>query len=222
MLSWTGCNRQPNPSKKLQITKKEPTKSISLTKEKEKTETDFQLTDKNAIPFFSKYAKENPENKVRIITSYGNIDILLYKNTPYHRANFVYLTKQNYFDGTFFHRIVKDFIIQGGNSDRKSTSQKRRRIGKYLLPPDTKKVNRHHRGVISMPSSEIDNPHKLASPYEFFIVQKKDGAYHLDGNYTAFGKVISGMGVVDKIAYLPADSREWPIDNVVIKTEIIE
>ena len=73
-----------------------------------------------------------------------------------------------------------------------------------------------------MPSSEIDNPHKLASPYEFFIVQKKEGAYHLDGNYTAFGKVISGMGVVDKIAYLPADSREWPIDNVVIKTEIIE
>ena len=56
-----------------------------------------------------------------------------------------------------------------------------------------------------MPSSEIENPHKLASPYEFFIVQKKDGAYHLDGNYTVFGKVIKGMSVVDIIANLETD-----------------
>ncbi|MDG1761313.1 MAG: peptidylprolyl isomerase [Flavobacteriaceae bacterium] len=222
IFGWMGCNQQPNSPKKAQITKKEPSKSVLVKKEKEKSEARFQLTDKNAIPFFNQYAKDNPENNVRIITSYGNIDIELYKNTPYHRANFVYLTKQKYFDGTFFHRIVKDFIIQGGNSDRKSTSQKRRRIGKYLLPPDTQKGNQHHRGVISMPSSEIDNPHKLASPYEFFIIQKKDGAYHLDGNYTAFGKVTSGMHIVDKIAHLPADRREWPIDNVVIKTELIE
>ena len=64
--------------------------------------------------------------------------------------------------------------------------KKRSEIGKYLLPPDTNKGYKHHRGVISMPSSEIENPYKLASPYEFFIVQKKDGAYHLDKNYTAF------------------------------------
>ena len=50
-----------------------------------------------------------------------------------------------------------------------------------------------------MPSSEIENPHKLASPYEFFIVNQSPGAYHLDGNYTVFGKVIKGMDVVDKI-----------------------
>ena len=76
---------------------------------------------------------------------------------------------------------------------------KRKSIGRYLLPPDTKKGYKHHRGAISMPSSEIENPHKLASPYEFFIVQKKDGAYHLDGNYTVFGKVLEGMEFVDKI-----------------------
>ena len=75
----------------------------------------------------------------------------------------------------------------------------RKSIGRYLLPPDIKKGYKHHRGAISMPSSEIENPHKLASPYEFFIVQKKDGAYHLDGNYTVFGKVIDGMDKVDKI-----------------------
>ena len=73
-----------------------------------------------------------------------------------------------------------------------------------------------------MPSSEIENPYKLASPYEFFIVQKKDGAYHLDGDYTAFGKVINGMSVVDKIANLKTDKREWPIENVRFKTLIIK
>lgn len=179
------------------------------------------MNDKNAIPFFYKYAKKNRENKVRIITKYGNIDILLYDNTPYHRANFVYLTKKKYFNGTMFHRVVPNFIIQGGNSDSRKSMKKRHRIGRYLLPPDTKKGHSHHRGVISMPSSEIDNPHKLASPYEFFIVQQSPGAYHLDGHYTAFGKVIKGIEVVDQINKLKVDNREMPVNNIYIKTEII-
>ncbi len=182
----------------------------------------FLLDDKNAIPFFFEYQKKHKENKVRIITDYGDIDIRLFDDTPYHRANFVYLTKKKYFDGEYFHRVVKDFIIQGGNSDNVKTSKKRRAIGRYLLPPDTKKGYKHHRGIVSMPSSEIENPHKLASPFEFFIVQKKEGAYHLDGNYTAFGKVIKGMEVVDVISNLETDKREWPLDNVRFKTIILE
>jgi len=90
------------------------------------------------------------------------------------------------------------------------------------IKTSTKKGNKHHRGIISMPSSEIENPYKLASPYEFFIVKKKDGAYHLDKNYTAFGKVIKGMDVVDKISELETDKREWPLDNVRFKVEIIQ
>ena len=189
---------------------------------KPKSNENFILNDKNAIPFFYEYEKKNKENMVRIITDYGNIDIKLYENTPYHRANFIFLTKKNYFKGEYFHRVVKDFIIQGGNSDNLKTSQKRKNIGRYLLPPDTKKGHKHHRGTISMPSSEIDNPHKLASPYEFFIVQKKDGAYHLDGNYTAFGRVVKGMSVVDKISNLKTDTRDWPIDNLRFRTEILK
>ena len=199
------------------------TKAITVKEIKNpKSNENFILNDKNAIPFFYEYEKKNKENMVRIITDYGNIDIKLYKNTPYHRANFIYLTKKNYFKGEYFHRVVKDFIIQGGNSDNLKTSQKRKNIGRYLLPPDTKKGHKHHRGTISMPSSEIDNPHKLASPYEFFIVQKKDGAYHLDGNYTAFGRVVKGMSVVDKISNLKTDKRDWPIDNVRFRTEILK
>ena len=183
---------------------------------------DIVLDDKNAIPFFFNYEKNNPEDKVRISTRFGNIDIKLFKNTPYHRANFIYLTKKGYFKNTTFHRVVPGFIIQGGNSDRYETAKKRGKIGKYLLPPDTKKGYKHHRGVVSMPSSEIENPYKLASPYEFFIVQQDPGAYHLDGNYTIFGKVISGMDVVDKINKQRIDGRETPLTNVFMDVTIIE
>ena len=208
-------------SNKEKVSKPKPIQKAVKT-EKKIVEKEFTLDDKNAIPFLFEYGKKNKENKVRISTSYGNIDVLLFENTPYHRANFIYLTKKKYFKGEYFHRVVKDFIIQGGNSDNISTSKKRRKIGRYLLPPDTKKGYKHHRGIISMPSSEIENPYKLASPYEFFIVQKIDGAYHLDKNYTAFGKVIKGMDVVDKISNLETDKREWPLDNVRFDVEIIQ
>lgn len=187
-----------------------------------KEDKPFILNDKNAIPFFFEYSKKNKENKVRIQTKYGEIDILLFNETPYHRSNFIYLTKKKYFDGTYFHRIVKNFIIQGGNSDSYEISKRRKNIGRYLLPPDTKKGFRHDRGVVSMPSSDIENPYKLASPYEFFIVQSKNGAYHLDKDYTPFGKVIRGINVVDKINSLETDKREWPFENIKIKVSIID
>ena len=213
-----GCQEKPNNiDSKAKVYQKKELKKIEAKKER-----GVYLDDENAIPFFFEYAKKNKENKVRIITKYGNIDILLYENTPYHRANFVYLTKLKYFDGTIFHRVVPNFIIQGGNSDSRKKMKKRYEIGRYLLPPDTKKGNSHHRGVVSMPSSEINNPHKLASPYEFFIVQQYPGAYHLDGSYTAFGRVIEGMEVVDRINKLEIDKREMPISNVYMKIEILK
>ena len=213
-----GCQEKPNNiNSKAKVYQKKELKKIEAKKER-----GVYLDDENAIPFFFEYAKKNKENKVRIITKYGNIDILLYENTPYHRANFVYLTKLKYFDGTIFHRVVPNFIIQGGNSDSRKKMKKRYEIGRYLLPPDTKKGNSHHRGVVSMPSSEINNPHKLASPYEFFIVQQYPGAYHLDGSYTAFGRVIEGMEVVDRINKLEIDKREMPISNVYMKIEILK
>lgn len=217
VLLVISCQEKP---KKKTIKVKVPEKK-QVKKTESKDQKGIVLNDDNVIPFFYEYAAKNKENKVRIITQYGNIDILLYNNTPYHRANFIYLTKKKYFDGTMFHRVVPKFIIQGGNSDNRKSMLKRREIGRYLLPPDTKKGHSHHRGVISMPSSEIDNPHKLASPYEFFIIQQSPGAYHLDGNYTAFGEVISGMEVVDQINQLEVDGREMPISNTYIKTEII-
>ncbi|PWL37546.1 peptidylprolyl isomerase [Flagellimonas aquimarina] len=187
-----------------------------------KEEEAFVLNEENAIDFFFNYAKDLKEDKVRLTTSMGSFTVQLFDDVPYHKANFIYLTQKGYFDNTQFHRVVKDFIIQGGNSDDKETPRKRRAIGRYLLPPDAKKGHKHHRGVISMPSSERDNPHKLASPYEFFIVVTKPGSYHLDGSYTPFGKVISGMDVVDAISNVDVGDGDWPWKNVyILKAEIL-
>jgi len=180
-----------------------------------------KLTEENAMEFFLEYETKNKENKVRIVTTMGDIDILLYNKTKFHRANFIFLAKQKAFDNTQFHRVVPNFIIQGGNTDNVKVASRRRKIGRYLLPTDTKRGYTHKRGVISMPSSEIENPHKLASPYEFFITQQD--AFHLDGDFTIFGKVIKGMDVVDKINAVKTDKAEWPLHNVYIKTvRIIE
>ena len=224
ILIITGCkNLVENTNEKLKIIE-----DVDVNIKDEKIlpnlniEEEFKLTDENVINFLFEYEKNNKENKVRIYTNFGNIDILLFSNTPYHRSNFIYLTKRNYFDGTQFYRVVNNFVIQAGNSDNRKISSKRQRIGKYLLPNDFNKGHTHKRGMVSMPSSSIDNPYKMASPYEFFIVQKKDGAHHLDGNYTIFGTVINGMEVVDIIANLPTDERDWPLNNVYInRVEIV-
>ena len=201
-------------------------KKVKTTKKdfkKNTLENEFRLSDDNVMEFFLEYDINHKENKVRIFTEYGEIDILLFENTKFHRSNFIYLTKKNYFENTQFYRVINNFVIQAGNSDNRKISQKRKKIGRYLLPNDLNEGHTHKRGMVSMPSSLVDNPYKMASPFEFFIVQKKDGAHHLDGDYTVFGKVTKGMDTVDKIASRPTDNRDWPIDNVYIKkVEIIE
>lgn len=179
------------------------------------------LNDDNAMDFFAEYGKLNKENKVRIYTKFGNIDLQLYNNTKYHRANFIFLTKNKVFDGTQFHRVVKNFVIQGGNSDEVDVVKKRRKIGRYLLPPDVRYGYKHKRGVISIPSGEIKNAYKLASPFEFFITQSNQ--FHLDGEYTAFGKVTRGLDVVDKISKQEVDGGHWPRHNIYIdKVEVLD
>jgi len=225
-----GCKDRPatnnNNTETENITQVDSTITDSVPKQQEaekKEEEAFELTEDNAIEFFYNYNKTLKENKVKLTTTFGEITILLYDNVPYHKANFIYLTRMGYFNNTYFHRVVKNFIIQGGNADNLETAKKRSKIGRYLLPPDTKKGYKHHRGTISMPSSEINNPHMLASPYEFFIVVTNPGSYHLDGSYTAFGKVIDGMDVVDEINQQPVDSGDWPSQNIyILKAEVVK
>ncbi|GGK20447.1 peptidyl-prolyl cis-trans isomerase [Yeosuana aromativorans] len=224
-ILFLNCEDTHSKKKKKTVTKQ--TTKEQTTPEKDSISDDtktYPVLDglQNAMEFFLEYDKHHKENKVRLTTDFGTIDILLFNETKFHRANFIYLTKRGYFNGTQFYRVINNFIIQGGNSDDKKTAKKRASIGKYLLPTDTNRGYTHERGVLSMPSGEIDNPYKLASPFEFFIVQQHGGAHFLDGDYTVFGKVIDGMDVVDKIAAVKTDEADWPLHNVYIrKAEII-
>lgn len=205
--------------KKTNTIKPKKSKTPTVIKEAipENKELNFLLSDANVMEFYLDYDKKHKENKVRITTDFGTIDIKLFEATKFHRSNFIYLIKKQYFNNTQFYRVIDNFVIQGGNSDDRQTSIKRRNIGKYLLPNDYDKGFKHHRGMLSMPSKNIENPYKKASPFEFFIVQQKGGAHHLDGDYTIFGKVIRGMEVVDKIAAVPTDATDWPLQNIFIK-----
>ncbi|MFT4805935.1 MAG: cyclophilin family peptidyl-prolyl cis-trans isomerase [Psychroserpens sp.] len=210
-----------------QSQKKMPTQVIDSTQIKKETialktdtitegnQKEFLLNKDNAMEFFLEYDKKHKENKVRIVTDYGNIDILLFNETKFHRSNFIYLAKKGYFNDTQFYRVIENYIIQGGSTDNREVMRKRRYIGKYLLPTDTKRGFHHDRGVISMPSSDIENPYKLASPYEFFIMLRD--VHELDGDYTIFGKVTSGLEVADKIANVDTDGSDWPLKNIYIR-----
>tara|TARA_B100001142_G_scaffold229860_1_gene228030 strand:- start:338 stop:1024 length:687 start_codon:yes stop_codon:yes gene_type:complete len=201
---------------KKNINKTKVSSVSKVKKEASKDKSKFVLTEKNAMDFFLEYDKINKENVIELDTDMGKIEITLFNETKFHRSNFLYLSKLNYFKSTQFYRVINNFIIQGGNSDNRKIWKKRKSIGKYLLPVDNNHGFKHSRGMVSMPSSIIKNPHKLASPYEFFIVQSKSGAHFLDGDYTIFGKVSKGMDVVDKIAGVDTDDLDWPISNIFI------
>lgn len=184
---------------------------------------DYQLlVQEELIPFLTQYGTENPENRIKISTSFGEVEVQLYNDTPLHRANFIYLTKRGYFDGTYFHRVAAGFVIQGGNSDNVETSDKRNKIGSYLIPSEFQAGHRHTRGAFSAAKYAEQNVSKASSPFEFFIVQSKNGAHHLDNDHTVFGRVTKGMDVVDSIAKQEVGEGEWPMLNIQMKVEIME
>ncbi|MDT0643225.1 peptidylprolyl isomerase [Zunongwangia sp. F363] len=202
--------------------------AVAQNNSEEKEETSKELGDaypipqEKLIPFLTEYGKKNPENKVRIKTSYGDIEVRLFRDTPLHRANFIMLVKNGYFDDTYFHRVAPGFVIQGGNSDNISTNKMRHNIGSYLIPSEFDAGHKHTYGAFSAAKYSEQNVSKASSPYEFFIVMDKGGTPHLNNEHTVFGEVISGMDVAEKISQVETGQSEWPIDNVYMDVEIIE
>jgi peptidylprolyl isomerase len=201
-----------------------PEKEIKIKPEKENPQDYNEITNENVVQFLTEYGEKNPETKVLISSSFGDIEIELYKDTPLHRANFIYLVKQHYFDETFFHRVVPNFIIQAGNSDLVSTQKKRAELGKeYLLPSEIIPGRVHEYGTVSGAKEYRENPDNRTAPYEFFIfLGPKTSTTHLNGNYTIFGKVTKGMDVVEEISKVKADDGDWPLQNIYITAKVIE
>ena len=144
-----------------------------------------------------------------ITTKFGDIEVELYSDSaPTTVENFKDLAKKGFYDGLIFHRIVPGFVIQGGDPYTRDTTN-RRRWGTggpgWNIKAEFNK-NTHARGVLSMARSQ--DPDSAGS--QFFIVLKDSN--FLDGQYTIFGKVKSGMDAVDKIATLKTDHADAPIN----------
>ena len=133
------------------------------------------------------------------------------KNAPKTVANFEKLVKEGFYDGLTFHRIIPGFMIQGG--DPQGTGMggaKDNIVGEFKLNGIENNL-KHTRGVISMARSS--DPNSASS--QFFIMHAD--APHLDGSYAAFGKVVSGMEEVDRIANVKTGMNDKPLQTVVIK-----
>ena len=192
-------------------------------KKKEKVTKDWDSLNRfNTEAFFTEFGKQNPETKVIIKTRFGNIKLRLYEDVPIHRANFIFLTKIKYFNTTVIYRVAKNFVIQGGNSDHMYTQKQRRKYGNYLLNPEFKSHRTHKYGALAAARQWENNPNKLTSPFEFYIVHKRDGAHHLDNEHTVFGEVISGFDTMDKISKVKVGVDEWPINDIQMTIEVIE
>ena len=179
------------------------------------------INKQNAVAFLRKYGELNPETRVVIKTRLGDIGIRLYEDTPLHRASFVFLTKVGYFDTTCFYRVVPDFIIQGGESERLDTQRYKARYMRYKIPAEFKQNRKHKYGAVALARDWVDNPQKKSTAFEFYIVQNRKGAHHLDGEHTVFGEVTSGFETIDRIVSLEAGSDEWPLDDVFMKVEVV-
>lgn len=146
------------------------------------------------------------------IANMGEIKIELdYKNAPISSANFVSLVNKGFYDGLTFHRIIKGFMIQGGCPLGNGTGGPGYSIKGEFHSNGVNNQLSHKRGVISM--ARAMNPNSAGS--QFFICDKDD--LFLDGQYAAFGHVIEGMDVVDKIASVKTGFQDRPLNKVVIE-----
>jgi cyclophilin family peptidyl-prolyl cis-trans isomerase len=200
-------------------------------------------------------SKSMRQTRVKIETDSGTIVVALYNQTHLHRDNFVKLVKKDFYNGLLFHRVIKDFMIQGGDPNSRNAAPGAQ-LGegglKYTIPAEFDSALFHKKGALAMAREGDDvNPKKASSSTQFYIVDGKPftdadmdkmetrfkikipeshrviyrtigGAPFLDGNYTVFGEVISGLDVVEKIADMPKDGNDRPLTDLHMKMTMLK
>jgi len=148
--------------------------------------------------------EEDEGAKVLLETSMGNITIQLYSDMPITTGNFLSLVEKGFYDGVIFHRIIDSFMIQGGDPEGTGMGGPG-----YTIEDEFTDNNRNDRGTIAMANA---GPNTGGSQFFINLVDNN----FLDDKHPAFGKVIEGMDVVDKISKVETDSNDRPLEEVVI------
>lgn len=154
---------------------------------------------------------------ITINTDFGQMVLLLYDTTSKHKANFIKLASSGFYNGTTFHRIIKDFMIQGGDPNSKDSLPNNDGLGgpDYTIPAEFVPTLKHIKGALAAARmGDQVNPKKASSGSQFYIVQNPNGTPFLNGSYTVFGQVIKGMEVIDKIAEQPKAPGDRPLKNI--------
>lgn len=165
---------------------------------------------------------KNQEPVFDIVTTHGTMRVKLYGKTPKHRDNFVKLVKEKYYDGIRFHRVIEGFMIQTGDPfSRDTTLASRWGQGgpSYTIPAEFVNEYWHKKGALAAArKGDMANPTKASSGSQFYIVHDEYACLHLDGQYSIFGEVIEGLDIIDKIAVVPTDGYDRPLEDVIIET----
>lgn len=211
-LLLSSCNNSAKKAEKdneqpAEITKTEQAKADSIAAAKQ-----AELMDKIA---------QLPEEPVfDILTSEGVISVKLYKDTPLHRENFEKLALSGFYDGLLFHRVIKGFMIQGGDPLTKDPANKDR-FGTggpdYTIPAEILPNHNHKKGALAAARrGDAANPMKESSGSQFYLVQDPDACAQLDGEYSVYGETVQGLDVIDKIAAVQTGARDCPVKDVKI------
>ncbi len=193
------------------------------------------------------FAQDSTTETIAVIhTTKGDITVKLYNDTPLHRDNFIKLVNEGWYNGSPFHRVINNFMIQGGSNSNGTQDPG------YTIDAEIRDNHYHKKGVLAaarMPDNI--NPDKKSSGSQFYIVQGQvippsyldrttiktghqftkeqkqvystlGGTPHLDGGYTVFGEVIMGMDVVDKIAGVKTSRGDVPVEPVTMTIEILD
>jgi len=143
--------------------------------------------------------KESFDYVVTITTEFGDMKLILFDDTPIHKSNFIKLAEAGKYDSTVFHRIINNFMIQGGGLHAKDMQGwDTLSYEDKTLPNEIMDKHKHIYGAVA--AARIENPAKRSDKSQFYIVNNPQGAHFLDNNYTVFGQLMVGFDVLKKIS----------------------
>jgi len=155
---------------------------------------------------------------VKVNTDFGDFMIWLYDTTSLHKENFLTLTEQEFYDNLIYHRVMFDFVIQGGDPEGTGYGGPG-----YTIPAEIVDGLNHVYGAVGAARLPVDiNPDRESNGSQYYIVCNPDGKPGLDGDYTVFGYVFSGIESVFTISEVAVDTNDRPLQDVLMKKLTIE